>query len=56
MTSYWMLESPRELGFIKGDKYWVQGYTWMQLDKIERTLIESNGSTWVTYHFVGCAP
>jgi hypothetical protein len=50
-SGVWCLESLHELGFKKGEKYWVLGYGWMKLDRIERMLLTPNGVA-VTYFFV----
>lgn len=52
--SHWDMESLHELGFKKGERYWIRGWGWMKLDKIERHLLNSDVISSVTYHFIGC--
>lgn len=63
MTEYgrthWHIESPNELGFIKGEKYWIFGWTWMELESVERTITDSvseSRNASVIYNFVKCEP
>jgi hypothetical protein len=51
-TPRFEIESPHELGFKKGESYWILGWTWMRLDKINRGFT-FDGEAFVIYEFVG---
>ena len=55
MIQTWELESPHELGFKKDEKYWIQGWSWMKLIEVKKTIL-SSGRIAFSYIFEGCEP